>query len=119
MCSVSMVADHYADKWRQQQIIPQMPGITYPFSPGAAGYPVPAVSRQEFDTLKHDVEEMKAILKRAKAYDEANNEPDCEIEEKMDLLRKVAQMVGVDLDDVIGKGASSEEARKAIEGAKR
>lgn len=44
---------------------------------------------------------MKMLLQRAKIYDERNNEPSCEIDEKMDLLRRVARMVGVNLDDVI------------------
>jgi hypothetical protein len=46
---------------------------------------------------------MKALLRRAKEYDVANNEPDCEIEEKMALLKRIAELVGVDLSDVIGK----------------
>ena len=41
------------------------------------------------------------LLKRAKKYDEDNGEPDCEIDEKMDVLRKVAKLVGVDLDEVL------------------
>lgn len=62
------------------------------------------VSRAEFDELKRQVMEMKELLKRAKAYDERNGEPDCEmVDEKMDLLRRVAKLVGIDLDDVIGK----------------
>jgi hypothetical protein len=90
MCVVSMVGDHYQDKWQD------LPGIaSWPL------HPQPEISRQEFDQLKRDVEEMKALLQRAKKYDEENGEPDCEIEEKMALLRKVARMVGVDLDDVI------------------
>ena len=103
MCVVSMVGDHYSDKWR-----PRFPDIgTWP---DPVEYPtkvqpltfLPEITREEFDALKKEVEEMKALLKRAKEYDERNNEPDCEIEEKMALLRKVARMVGVDLDDVIG-----------------
>lgn len=38
---------------------------------------------------------------KAKAYDEANGEPECEIESKVALLRAVAEAVGVDLDDVL------------------
>lgn len=34
---------------------------------------------------------------------ERNHEPECEVDEKMDLLRKVAKLVGIDLDDVLGK----------------
>lgn len=103
MCTVSMVGDHYRDKW-----VPMYPGIEkwpdmVPYPSGVQPFnPIPVITREEFDALKRDVEEMKALLKRAKKYDEDNNEPDCELEEKMALLRKVARMVGVDLDDVIG-----------------
>lgn len=48
---------------------------------------------------------MKALLKRAKAYDEKNGEPNCEMDEKMAILRKVADMVGIKLDDILGSKA--------------
>ena len=90
MCTVSMIGDHFNDKWKQppyQQIFTN----------------IPDVNRAEFEALKKEVEEMKALLKRAKEYDEKNNEPNCEIEEKMAMLRKFADAVGIDLDDVIKK----------------
>lgn len=90
MCTVSMIGDHFNDKWKQppyQQIFTN----------------IPDVSRAEFEALKKEVEEMKALLKRAKEYDEKNNEPNCEIEEKMAMLRKFADAVGIDLEDVIKK----------------
>lgn len=107
MCAVSMVGDHYRDKWNQQPWAqPAMPYQPMGGIGAAIGaQPMQYVPRYEFDKLKAEVEEMKALLIRAKAYDEANNEPHCEIEEKMALLRNVAKMVGVNLDDVIGKGA--------------
>lgn len=61
------------------------------------------VSRDEFEQLKQEVAEMRELLIRAKRYDETNNEPDCEVEDKMRLLRQVAEAVGVRLEDVIGK----------------
>lgn len=85
-----MIGDHFNEKWKQppyQQIFTN----------------IPDVSRAEFEALKKEVEEMKALLKRAKEYDEKNNEPNCEIEEKMAMLRKFADAVGIDLDDVIKK----------------
>lgn len=51
--------------------------------------------------LKRAVEDMKKLLKRAKKYDEDNHEPDCEIDDKVELLRKVAKFVGVSLEDVL------------------
>lgn len=93
MCVVSMIGDHYGEKFRVQW--PQF----YPNVAPSYVLPVePAVTRAEFDELKREVAEMVSLLKRAKAYDEKNGEPGCEIEEKMALLRRFAKMVGVDLD---------------------
>lgn len=67
--------------------------------------PQPQISKEEFDSLKKEVMEMKELLRRAKIYDERNNEPDCEIEDKMEILRKIAALVGINLDDVLSKTA--------------
>lgn len=102
MCVVSMVGDSFRDRWE-----PRMP-TWYPDKPVVPGtFPQqlnpPQITREEFDALKREVELLKDLLKRAKAYDEANNEPDCELEEKIALLKAIAKAVGVDLDDVLGK----------------
>lgn len=101
MCVVSMIGEHYGEKFRQA------PAVQPYLSP--LGQPNPlqqpffqAVSRQEFEEVKKEVAEMKVLLRRAKMYDEEHGEPACEIEEKMALLRSVAQLVGVDLDAEIG-----------------
>jgi hypothetical protein len=91
-----MIGDHYQDWW-PRKYPNAFPPNQHPFWPI-----IQEVTREEFDSLKRDVEEMKALLKRAVKYDEDNNEPHCEIEEKMDLLRKIAEAVGINLDDVIG-----------------
>jgi len=105
MCTISMIGDHYRDMWKPMpwypNVLPQVPA-PMPQAPITITMP-PEISRAEFDDLKRQVAEMKELLRRAKAYDEQNGEPECEIAEKMDLLRRVAKMVGVDLDDVIGK----------------
>lgn len=117
MCTVSMVGDHYRDIWEDKPWYPNVqpyvrplppvdPGILPWRPPAPAPAPfvnpcMPAVSREEFDELKRQVNEMVLLLKRAKMYDEQNNEPHCEMAEKMDLLRKVAKLVGIDLDDVL------------------
>lgn len=92
MCVVSMIGDHFNEKWE-------------PFKPYVNPYNQlpfqPSVSRQEFEALKKEVEEMKKLLIKAKKYDARNNEPNCEIEEKMDFLKKVAALVGIDLDEII------------------
>lgn len=96
MCTVSMVGDHYNEIFKQRNWYPQI--TSFPNAQQA----IQPVTRQEFDELKRQVEEMKALLARAKEYDERNNEPECEVEEKMEILRKVAKLVGVSLDDVLG-----------------
>lgn len=99
MCVVSMIGDNYRDMWQPKPWFEPatLPSPTFP--------PTPTITRQEFDELKRQVFEMKELLKRAKEYDARNNEPECEVDEKMDVLRKVAKLVGVSLDDVIGRPA--------------
>ena len=97
MCVVSIVIDHYRDKWTPT-FTPQEPQ-QQPWY-WATTFPNAAVSRAEFDALKRDVEELKLLVKRAKEYDERNGEPDCEMDEKVELVRKVAELVGVDIEDL-------------------
>ncbi len=89
MCAVSMIGEHYSDKYRQQWPEIYQPGWAPTFT---------GPTREEFDKLRADVDEMLVLLRRAKLYDAANHEPDCETDEKMAVLRKVAKLVGVDLD---------------------
>lgn len=65
----------------------------------------PAITRQEFLQLKREVEELKKLLEAAKKFDEATGQPDCEMEDKIALLKKIADVVGVDLSSVFGKPA--------------
>lgn len=90
MCTVSMIGDHFNEKWNQpnyQQIFTNIPEIT----------------KAEFDALKKEVEEMKALLKRAKIYDKQNGEPNCELNEKIEMLEKIAEIVGLNLEDIFEK----------------
>ena len=91
MCTVSMIGDHFTNKWTQPpylQTISNISNVNY-------------VSKQEFNDLKKEVEEMKQLLIKAKIYDEKNNEPNCELEEKITKLREIAKLVGIDLDEVL------------------
>lgn len=98
MCAVSMVADHYNDLWKQQQWQQQwqMPTVVSPWPLAST------VTREEFDELKRQVEEMKTLLMRAKDYDDRTDQPDCESAEKFELIRRIAELVGVKLPDFIG-----------------
>lgn len=96
MCAYSMIADHYKDKWQDQ-------GLYRPGLGGVGALVVQPASKADVDALRKEVEELKALLKRAIKYDEENGEPECEMAEKVAILKKVADMVGVDLSEVISK----------------
>lgn len=102
MCVVSMIGDHAKEVWPKrypwfgQPYLPQ--GIAPDVSPRAP-------SQAEFDQLKREVENLKELLIRAKKYDEQNDEPACEMEDKVKFLRMVAESVGVNLDEVFKKDA--------------
>lgn len=106
MCTVSMVGDFYTDKWKDltpSNPIPN-PYINTPVTTTGNTmdfWKTPWATKQEYDALKKEVEDMKELLKRAIEYDKKNNEPHCEIEEKIATLKKIAEWVGVDLTDVL------------------
>jgi len=97
MCTVSMAGDFYIDKWKDNRWFPKP---SQPTVPGGL-YPVVTISREEFDTLKKEVSDMKELLKRAVKYDQDNNQANCHIDEKIELLKKIAEMVGISLEDVL------------------
>lgn len=103
MCVVSNVGDY-----GRKSIPEKFPWV----QPGASPFPpqdytksisddlFKAPSRQEFEALKREVEELKKLLEAAKAYDEATNQVDCHQEEKVEFLKRIAEFVGVDLEEV-------------------
>lgn len=94
MCVVSNIGDYWREKlpeqhpWTTPWIQPN-PGVS--FSP----------TREEFEALKRDVEALKKLLEAAKKFDEETNQPHCEHEDKVALIKKVAELVGVDLKGVL------------------
>lgn len=91
MCAVSNVGDYW-----KQGFPDRYPGWVEPYNP-------PQVTKQEFDALKKEMEELKKLLKAAKKYDEAMGESDCEMDEKVALIKKFADLVGVNMDEIFGK----------------
>ena len=99
MCVVSNIGDNYRDnfqpRWPNVPIQPTIyPNQTIPLLP---------VSREEFEALKKEVEELKVLLKAAKKFDEQTNQPDCHMDDKVDFIKKLAEFVGVDLEDIFKK----------------
>lgn len=109
MCVYSMIGDWGRDTlphkhpWIVPQPTPYVPHHVDPLrvvTTVVDGIP-PQVTKAEFDALKRDVEDIKELLKRAKKYDEENGEPNCEVDEKVDLIMKIAELVGVDLGEAL------------------
>lgn len=98
MCVVSAIFDD----WNRG--VPGRFPDTFPSTgTGTSGIIYPdEVSREEFDALRKEVEELKILVLAAKRFDESTDQPDCEMDEKIALLRQIAEMVGVDVDEVFG-----------------
>lgn len=88
MCTVSNIGDYWTDR-------------TIPYKYPNVDWNSPVISIHEFEQLKKDVEALKELLKAAKHFDEVVGEPDCEHEEKVALIKKIADLVGVDLKGII------------------
>jgi len=85
MCVYSMVLDHVCDCW------PKRVEAAKQFQDYFGLPPDPAISKQE-------IEEFRRLLERAREYDRKNNEPDCELEEKKETLRRLAKQLGVEIN---------------------
>ena len=91
MCTVSMVGDEYTKRFpKRYPWFPTTPQI--PVNPAAAPATLPTSefypTRAEFEALKKDFEALKQFLIAAKVYDEATGQKDCEMDEKIALLRR-------------------------------
>lgn len=96
MCTYSMVGD-----WARDTLPKRHPWIIPYSEPAVPGAIPDGVSRLEFEELKRDIQDIKDLLKRAAKYDEENGEPECETGEKVALLKRLAELVGVDLSDAM------------------
>jgi len=58
-------------------------------------------TQEDFDALKKEVQALKKLLRAGKEFDEATGQADCENADKIAIIRKLAELVGVDLEDVL------------------
>lgn len=90
MCVVSNISDFYQKQFPEQ----------WPLVPSNPVYPIPEISRAEFDQLKREVESLKLLLKQAQKFDEDTGQPECETETKIAFLKKIATALDIDISDV-------------------
>lgn len=96
MCVVSNIGDSWG------RTVPEKhpwinPSPSYPPLSPPAG-----VTRAEFNALRDEMEELKLLLKAAKRFDEKTGQKDCQMDEKVELIKRLADLVGVDMEDVFG-----------------
>lgn len=102
MCVVSMVMDHYTDRWTP--VIPDNGPWVVP-KPDESEYKKrmqeliekigKVVAPKEPAITDEEIKEFRKLLDRAREYDERNNEPECEMEQKVELLKAIAKALGV------------------------
>ncbi len=86
MCVMSMVMDDWQHRF---------PDLT----PNQNSLKI-TLLEQEVKVIREELVELKKLLLAAKAYDDATGQPDCEIQEKVDLIKRIAEAVGLDFEDV-------------------
>lgn len=102
MCVVSMIGDDWRNNFPKR--FPELEPFINPNTPSPIPRPlIDSVSREEFNKLRAEMEELRSLLKAAKKYDEATNQPDCEVDEKVALIMKIAELVGVDMQELTKK----------------
>jgi hypothetical protein len=113
MCVVSFIGDDFRkrteqdDLWKKflnpitpnQQYNPEPLGKPTT-NPGTGNIDLGLATKAEVEILRREVEQLKELLKGAIEYDKRNNEPHCEIDEKVALLKKIAEAFGIDLTDI-------------------
>lgn len=89
MCVVSNHYDYYYDKWKKYEPFEWPPHIE-PLTPLTPYTPRKFVTQE-------DIDEFHKLLDRAREYDKKHNQPDCELEEKKEKLRKLAKELGIEI----------------------
>lgn len=105
------MVSNISDQWKEQ--FPQKwPDFTSPQNTWQSqGIPA-GVSQVDFDALRNEVLELKKLLIAAKEFDDKTGQPHCEMDSKVELIKKIAKIVGVDLGNVFGQDKKPSMAPK-------
>lgn len=94
MCAVSNVGDHYSTRFQPYMGQVQQQGA------GGMSTLFENIPRHEFEQLRKEVLEMKDLLIKAKEIDEKTKQPNCEQEDKVKILKEIAKIFAISLDEV-------------------
>jgi len=114
MCVVSMVGDDFTnrigndDLWKkfvtpyeQQSNQGLHKKMADPLTVNPITLNLGLATQEDLNILRREIEQLKQLLKRALKYDEDNNEPHCETDAKIALIKQIAEALGVDLTEVL------------------
>ncbi len=97
MCVVSAVLDDF--NRRNQPWIDPIKDWPMPQRDHRGGFIRSGPSYEEFEALRKEVEKLKEEVAAARKQDEENGEPECEMDEKKELIKKICELVGVDIKE--------------------
>lgn len=104
MCIVSNIGDgwsrDFGDRYPWVKLDDTAPYKVNPLADSWKYFITPEVSIEDFEKLKNEVEELKKLLIAAKIFDEKTGQKDCENDKKVEMIKKIAEMVGVNVDEV-------------------
>lgn len=96
MCIVSNIMDGWKDSFDKKW-------PSFPVNPSVIDYATIEKLKQDMQDIKKELIELKKLLMAAKAFDAATGQPDCEAERKVAFLKKISEIVGLDISDVLKK----------------
>jgi len=100
MCVVSNLGYYYGhrrDGWPWQPYVPTIPLI--PAAPTDFTKRLAEIARDhDISDLKQRIEALEKMLREAKKFDAETGQPDCEMDEKVELLKRLAKDLGVEIN---------------------
>lgn len=95
MCAVSIVMDHYHDKWKRWVTPTPPPAI--PIPQPIIPIIVPLGQLAPSLLTREEIQEFRELLNRAREYDKKHNQENCELEDKKKRLKDLAKDLGVEI----------------------
>lgn len=92
MCAVSNIGDTWGRDFETRY-----PEWTKPYRDTVT---FPPYEHSDIEKLRREVEELKKLLRAAAEFDRATGQPDCQMDDKVALIRAVAAALGVDMSGV-------------------